>query len=164
LVFFAGEQTVLACVNDTDQTVAIEGGYVSRGGDFAMNDQFRSVLRSVLAGATFAPARPDQLALSVAKGHTSSQLNVSDTQLMLALYDRVFTLPVAAPQPGCPPDADKVAGTGTWTDITFTQWKLPLAQIATYEGSCTFVQVSTTGQWLRADQAFWDLVHRALAQ
>jgi hypothetical protein len=83
---------------------------------------------------------------------------------MLALYDRVFTLPQIASQPGCPPDADKVAGKGTWATLTFTQWTLPLVQIATYEGSCSFVQVVTTGQWLRADQAFWDLVHRALAQ
>src|SRR5260370_40671738 len=101
-----------------------------------MNDQFRSVLRSVLSGATFAPARPAQLALSVVKGQTASyQANVSDTQLMLALYDRVFTLPETASQEGCPPNADKLAGKGTYATLTFTQWNLPLVQIATYEGS-----------------------------
>lgn len=164
-VFFAGEQTAPASINDSCQTVIVEGGYQSRGGAFAMNDQFRSLLRSLLAGATFAPARPDQLALSVAKGHTTSdQPNVSDTQLMLALYDYIFTLPETAFQPGCPPDADKLAGKGTYAMFTFTQWSLPLVQIATYEGSCTFVQIATTGQRLRADQSFWDLVHRALAE
>ncbi len=164
-VFFGGEQTVPASVNDTCQTVSVEGGYQARGGAFAMNDQFRSVLRSVLSGATFAPARPDQLALSVVKGQTASyQANVSDTQLMLALYDRVFTLPETASQEGCPPNADKLAGKGTYATLTFTQWNLPLVQIATYEGSCSFVQRSSTGQWLRADQAFWNLVHRTLAE
>src|SRR5262249_46217017 len=90
LVFFAGEQTVPAFVNDQCQMVSVAGGYQSRGGVFAMTEQFRSVLHSVLAGATFAPARPDHLALEVEKGQTTSyQVQVSDTQLMLALYDRV---------------------------------------------------------------------------
>lgn len=164
-VFFAGEQAVPASMNDLCQTIEVAGGYQWRGGIFAMTDQFRSVLQSVLAGATFAPARPDHLALWVEKAHTtSSQVNVSDQQLMLALYDRIFPLSEIASQPGCPPDADKLAGTGTYATLTFTQWNLPLVQIATYEGSCSFVQLSATGQWLQANQALWDLVHRALAQ
>jgi hypothetical protein len=164
-VFFAGEQTVPASVDDTCQSVSVQGGYQWRGGNFAMNDGFRSLLRSVLANANFAAARPDHLALYVTKVQTSSyQVNVSDTQLILAMYDRVFALPETAPQPGCPPSADKVAGKGTFATFTFTQWNLQLVQIDTYEGSCSFVQLSPTGQWLQADQAFWDLVHRALAE
>src|SRR5262249_521021 len=167
-VFFAGEQTVSAWVNDQCQMVSVAGGYQSRGGVFAMTEQFRSVLHSVLAGATFAPARPDHLALEVEKGQTTSyQVQVSDTQLMLALYDAVFTLPETASQPGCPPTADKLAGTGTFVSLTFTQWNLQLVQITTYQGSCSFVQLTPPGAppgpWLRANQAFWDLVHRALA-
>jgi hypothetical protein len=164
LVFFAGAQTVPAFVDDACHTITVEGGYQSRGGSFTMTVQFRSTLQSVLDSAALAPARPDQLVLSVVKDYTTShQATVSDTQLMLALYDRVFTLPAIAPQPGCPPNADKLAHTGTYATLTFTQWKLQLVQIATYEGSCSFIQLSTTGQWLQADQAFWDLVHRALA-
>jgi hypothetical protein len=166
-VFFAGEQMVPACVDDTSQTVIIDGGYQWRGGVFTLTDQFRSQLRSILAGAKFAPGRPDQFGLTVTKGHTSAEAPVSDTQLFLALYDRIFTLPVVAskgewPFPGCPPDADKVAGTGVWTRFTFTQWDLLLMRIDTYEGSCRFVQEADTGQGLKSDQAFWDLVHRAL--
>jgi hypothetical protein len=81
-------------------------------------------------------------------------VQVSNTQLMLALYDRIFTLPETAPQPGCPADTDKVAGKGTYATLSFTQWNLPLVQIDTYEGSCNLVELSPTGQWLRADQAF----------
>jgi hypothetical protein len=164
LVFFAGEQTVLAFVDEACHTITVEGDYQSRGGTFTMTDQFRSALQSVLDSAAFAPARPDQLAPSVVKDYTTShQAPVSDTQLMQALYDRVFTLPAIAPQPGCPPNADKLARKGTYATLTFTQWKLPLLQVGTYEGSCSFIQLSTRGQWLQADQVFWDLVHRALA-
>jgi hypothetical protein len=164
-MFFAGEQAVPASVNETCQTVSVQGGYQWRGGSFAQNDGFRSLLRSVLAGSTFEPARPDQLTLLVAKGRTTSyHMHVSDAQLMQELYGRVFTLPGIASQPGCPPAADKRAGKGTYATFTFTQWSLPLVQFDTYEGSCSFVQLSTTGQWLRADQSFWDLVHRALAE
>jgi hypothetical protein len=78
LVFFSGEQAVPGYVSDTCQMVVVEGGYQSRGGAFAMNDQFRSVLRAVLSGAAFAAAQPDLLALSVAKGHTANyQANVT---------------------------------------------------------------------------------------
>ena len=164
-VFIAGAQTVPASVSDTCQTITVEGAYQARGGTFAITDQFRSALQSVLALATFAPARPDYLPLYLVKGQSaSSRVTVSDAQLVLALYDRVFTLPETASQPGCPPDADKLAGKGTYTTLVFTQWHLPLVAIATYEGSCSFVQLSHTGQWLRADQAFWDLVHRAEAE
>jgi hypothetical protein len=164
-VFFAGSQSVPAFVDDACQTVAIEGGYQSRGGAFAMSDPFRGLLHSLLAGATFAPARPDHLTLSIAKDYTtSSQINVGDTQIMLALYDRVSTLPQTPSQPGCPPDSDKINHKGTFMTFSFTQWSLPIAQFSIYEGSCSFVQWAITGQWLRADPAFWDLVHRALAQ
>jgi hypothetical protein len=167
-VFFAGEQMVPACIDDTNQTVTIDGGYQWRGGAFVMNDQFRRLLQSVLAGDAFAPARPDGFALTVTKGHTSAAAPVSDTQLLVALYDHIFTLPVTGlqpgqPQPGCHLDADKVAGTDVWAQFTFTQWDLPLMQIDTYQGSCRFVQLSATNQELGANQDFWDLVHRALA-
>jgi hypothetical protein len=164
-VFFAGSQSVPAFVDDACQTVAIEGGYQSRGGAFAVNDQFRGLLRTLLTGVTFAPARPDHLTISILKDYTTSnQVSVGDSQLMLALYDHVFALPQTPSQSGCPPDSDKVNHKGTWATFSFTQWSLPIAQFATYESSCSFVQWAITGQWLRADPAFWDLVHRALAE
>jgi hypothetical protein len=164
LVFFAGAQTAPASVDDGCRAITVEGGYQSRGGTFTMTDQFRSTLQSVLDSAAFALARPDQLALSVLKDYTTgSHVSVGDIELIQALYDRAFTLPAIASQPGCPSNADKLAHKGTYATLTFTQWELPLLQITTYEGSCSFVQVPTTGQWLQADQAFWDLVHRALA-
>jgi hypothetical protein len=158
-VFFAGAQMAPACVYDTDQTVEIDGGYPWRGGVYTMNDQFRRLLRSLLAGAAFAPARPDQVALTMTNSGATSQLPVSDMPLLLALYERLFTLPVTASQPGCLPEK----GAGVGTRFTFTQSNLLLVRIDTYEGSCRFVQEADTGQYLRADQAFWDLVHRALA-
>lgn len=164
LVFSAGEHQVPASVNETCQTVEVDGDYQWRGGKFTMGDQFRSMLQAVLAGITFASARPDNLAVAGEKGQTASyQPAISDDQLMLALYNQVFLLPETAPQPGCPPDSDKVAGTGTFVTLTFTQRGLPLVRIDTYQGSCSYVQLPATGQWLQGDQGFWDLVNRTLA-
>lgn len=168
LVFFAGEDTASASVSDKCQTVEVTGGYQWRGGDFAMNDQFRSLLQAVLAGATFGPARPDHLAVWVTTAQTASPyVYVSDRQLMLALYSQVFSLAETKAQPGCPPLTDKLAGKGTSVTLTFIQWHLPLAQIDTYEGSCRYVQrfaTVVTSQRLQATPAFWDLVHRASAR
>jgi hypothetical protein len=164
IVFFAGDQAVPASVDDICQTVEVDGGYQWRGGRFATNDQFRSILQSVLAGATFAPAQPDHLKLAVTKGNNPSyQMNGSDHQLMLALYDQVFQLSETAVQPNCPPVEDKVGGKGTFTTLAFTQWDLPLARIDTYQGSCSYVQMSDTGPRLQANQTFWDLINREQA-
>jgi len=164
IVFVAGEQAVPASVYDICQTVEVEGGNRWRGGWFATNDQFRSMLQAVLAGATFAPAQPDHLAVAVEKGQTTSyQANVSDQQLMLALYDQVFQRSETAAQPNCPPVEDKLGGKGTFTKLAFMQWDLPLVRIDTYQGSCSYVQMSDTGPRLQANQAFWDLINRVQA-
>jgi hypothetical protein len=164
LVFFVGEQAVPASVYEGCQAVEVDGGHQWRGGTFAMNDQFRSMLQAVLDGATFAPAQPDHLAVAVEHGQTTSyQENFSDRQVMLALYDQIFRLPETAAQSGCPSNADKLAGSGTFTTLTFSQWDLPLVRIDTYQGSCSYVQLSDTGQRLQGNQTFWDLINRALA-
>ena len=164
IVFFAGDQPVPASVNDVCQTVEVDGGYQWRGGRFATNDQFRSMLQAVLAGATFAPAQADHLAVAVNTPQTvSPYVNVSDHQLILALYDQVFLLSKTEPQPGCPPTTEKLAGSYTFTAFAFTEWDLPLVQIDTYQGSCSYVQLSDTGQRLQGTQTFWNLVNRVLA-
>lgn len=164
LVFFAGEQPVPASVYDVCQTVEVDGGYQWRGGWFTMNDQFRSMLQAVLAGVAFAPAQPDHLAVTVNTPQTvTPYVNVSDHQLILALYDQVFLLSKSAAQPGCPSEADKLGGNYTFSGLTFTQWDLSLLQLDTYQGSCSYVELSDTGQRLQGTQAFWDLVNRVLA-
>lgn len=165
LVFFAPNQAIPAIIYDSCQSVSLQGAYQSRGGTYAMNDGFKHILQSVLAEATFTRARPDQLSLTVEKVRaTSYQTSIGDAQFMVSLYDKVFTLPSATPQQGCPPDADKIAGKGTFATFSFSQWSLPLLQVEVYEGSCTFAQLASTGQWLQGDQEFWDLVHRAIGQ
>jgi hypothetical protein len=77
-----------------------------------------------------------------------------------ALYDQVFQLPVTDAQSNCPPDEDKLSGKGTFTTLNFSQWDLPLVRVDTYQGSCSYVQMSGTGPLLKADQAFWDLIDR----
>lgn len=165
LVFFAPNQAIPAIIYDSCQSVSLQGAYQSRGGTYAMGAQFKQTLQSVLAGATLMRARPDQLSVTVeAYRTTSHQANVSDTHLMLALYDKVFTLRYTAPQQGCPPDSDKLAGKGTFATFSFSQWSLPLLQVTVYMGSCTFAQLSPNGQWIEGDQEFWDLVHQAMGR
>jgi hypothetical protein len=162
IVFFVGEQSVPATVNEVCRVVEVDGGYQWRGGRFAMSDQFQSMLQAVLDRANLAPARPDHLTVAVQTPQTeSSPLTVSDHQLMLALYDQIFRLPETAAQPECPPNADKLAGRGMFVTLDFTQWNLPLVRIDTYQGRCSYVQLTTTDQRLQGDQAFWDLVKRA---
>ncbi len=165
LVFFEGDQALPASVYEVCGAVEVGGDFQWRGAWFAMNDQFKNMLQTVLAGATFAPAQPDQLAIVVDNSQTTSyQANVGDHQLMLDLYAQVFTLPETAAQPGCPPESDKLAGKGTRTTLVFTQWDLQLVRIDTYEGSCRYVRLNESGEWLQGNQTFWDLLHRVQGQ
>jgi hypothetical protein len=165
MVFFEDEHAVPATVNVGCWMVEVDGGFQWRGGWFSMNDQFRGLLQSVLARASFAPAQPDHLAVAVNTPQTvTPYVNVNDHQLMLALFNQVFRLPETTPQPGCPPDSDKLAGSFTDAALTFTQWNLPLGQIDAYQGTCRYLELEDTGQRLQGDQGFWDLVNRALAK
>jgi hypothetical protein len=161
--FFAKDQTIPAMIHDSCHSISLEGAYQSRGGEYAMNAQFTQVLQATLAEAIFAPARPDHLSLNIETyGTTSREENISDARLMAALYDHVFTLGTESPQPGCPPDADKIARKGAYLTFSFTQWSLPLLWVQIYEGSCAYAQISPTSRtWLQTDQRFWDLVHSA---
>jgi hypothetical protein len=161
IVFFSGDQSVPASVDNGCQTAEINGGYHWRGGRFVTNEQFRSLLQSIVSGVTLEPAKPDQLSRELTTRQISSlTVAVSDDQLVQALYDQVFQLPVTDAQSNCPPDEDKLSGKGTFTTLNFSQWDLPLVRVDTYQGSCSYVQMSGTGPLLKADQAFWDLIDR----
>jgi hypothetical protein len=162
IVFFSGDQSVPASVDNGCQTAEVDGSYRWRGGRFVTNDQFRSLLQSILAGITLEPAKPDQLSRELTTRQTSSfTAAVSDEQLVQALYAQVYQLPAADAQPSCPPEEYKLSGKGTFTTLAFSQWDLPLVRVDTYQGSCNYVQISGTGPYLKADQSFWDLIDRA---
>src|SRR5262249_35902750 len=145
--------------------ISLQGAYQSRGGIYIMDTQFKQVFAQVLASATFAPARPDLLTLEVIQGAgTSGQTIVTDAAQMQQLYQKVLALPPTEPQPDCPSQADKRAGSWTRYTLHFSQWGLPIVQVEAYEGSCKYIVRSVTGQVLQGDQAFWDLVYRAAGQ
>jgi hypothetical protein len=165
LVFQATNQAIPADIYMACDIVSLQGAYQSRGGVYAMDDHFKQVLAQVLAGATFAPAQPDQLTLDDTHGGgTSQQTTVADAELMQRLYQKVVALQPMEPQPDCPSQADKLAGTWTRYLLNFSQWGLPIVQIEAYEGSCSSITRPITSQVLRGDQAFWDLVHHAAGQ
>jgi hypothetical protein len=160
IVFFSGDQAVPASVDDACQTVEVDGGFQWRGGRFATNDQFRNMFQTILSDAPFAPAKPDHLSYEVNTPQTvTPSVNFTDDQVIQALYDQVFQLPVAEAQSNCPPSDDKVSGQYRFTTLDFTQWDLPLVRVDTYQGTCSYVQLSdTNGPRLKANQAFWDLI------
>ncbi|HLV99216.1 MAG TPA: hypothetical protein VKT82_11140 [Ktedonobacterales bacterium] len=165
LVFQAAQQTIPAIISTPCNSITLEGHYQTRGGTYTMNDQFKQVFAATMAGATFAPARPDHLTMEMEKAlGTASEQEIHDAALMEQLYQKVFTLHTIAPQPDCPSEADKVDGKGIWYTFSFSQWNLPILQISAFEGSCYYVAFSLPNQQLQGDQEFWKLVHQAAGQ
>ncbi len=160
LVFHAADQAIPSVISQKLSLVSLEGHFQSRGGTYAMNGAFKRLLGEILAGATFAPARPDAASLTLSRGGSAGQqTRIADTALLQKLYKKVYTLQRTRAQPNCPSGADKVAGKGTFYDYSFTQWDLPILQVDVYEGSCRLIEISSTGQFLQGDQEFWNLVH-----
>src|SRR5262249_3510172 len=121
IVFQATHQVIPSIISKKCNTISLEGQYQSRGGTYVMNDQFKQLFAQTLAGASFAPARPDRLSLLLEpeKGQVSQSV-IADTELMQKLYTKVFLLPTSTPLPDCPSEKDKVAGKGKWYVFSFT--------------------------------------------
>ncbi|HEU0027428.1 MAG TPA: hypothetical protein VFQ25_09960 [Ktedonobacterales bacterium] len=165
LVFQTADGAIPAVIHNACGAVDLQGGFQARGGWFVMDDQFRRLFQQIVGGAMFAPATPDHLALTVARMRVPShQIVVADTDLMRSLYQDIFSLRPAQPELGCPSDADKLAGKGTWYTLSFSQWGLPLLQIDAYEGSCARIDFSLTQRVVQGDQTFWSLLHQAAGQ
>jgi len=161
LVFHTADQAIPSPLSHMCHTVSLDGMDTARGGMDVMNDHFTQVFAQTLAGAKFAPARPDQLALTIQRGASTVQHGlVADAALTQRLYEKIFTRHRGKPDQGCPSGADKVAGKGKWYTLSFTQWDLPVLGIEAYEGSCKLVCFTVDGQVVLGDQEFWDLVHR----
>ena len=169
LVFHAADQVIPSVISQKLSLISLEGHFQSRGGTYAMNASFKRLLGVILAGATFAPARPDAALLTLSRGGSASQqTRIAGAALLQRLYKKVYTLQPTQAQPNCPSGADKVAGKGTFYDYSFTQWDLPILQLDVYEGSCRLIEISSeissTGQFLQGDQEFWNLVHHGAGQ
>jgi hypothetical protein len=165
LVFHATDQAIPSVISQKLSLISLEGHFQSRGGTYVMNKAFKRLLGEILAGATFAPARPDAASLTLSRaGGAGQQTRIADAALLQRLYKKVYTLQRTRAQPNCPSEADKVAGKGTFYHYSFTQWDLPILQVDVYEGSCRLIEISPTGQFLQGNQEFWNLVHHAAGQ
>jgi hypothetical protein len=167
LVFHTADQAIPSVIDNTCNTISLEGNYQSRSGTFVMNGKFKQLFEQTLAATPFALAHPDRLTLDLQPlSGVARQSTIADARLRQQLYTKIFALPVGKTQPNCPSGADKVAGKGKWYMLNFTQWDLPvLGPVDAYEGSCTFVSLDAgqgmgAGQILQGDGEFWDLVHR----
>ncbi|MGZ3583634.1 MAG: hypothetical protein ACXWP6_13230 [Ktedonobacterales bacterium] len=165
LVFHTAEQVIPAEIDPTTcKTIAVNGAYQARGGVHTLTDEFNRLFAEIMAGATFAPAQPDTLALTISTVQTSGhQASVGDTALVRQLYHKAWTLQPATAQADCL-GTDKAAGKGTWYSFAFSQWDLPIFELHAYEGSCLYVTRSALGQGVQGDQALWDLIHQAAGQ
>ncbi|HEX9070160.1 MAG TPA: hypothetical protein VF807_15430 [Ktedonobacterales bacterium] len=162
LLFRSADQAIPASLDLQQNTLALNGSYQSRGGTFQLTPSFQALLRETLAGASFAPAIPDGATLGIQKGGTAqSQVTIGDGKLLQSLYLHTLGLASAQPSQGCPSNEDKLAGKGTWYQLSFTKWSLPLLQLQIYEGSCQLIQVMPGGRSLQGDATFWDLLHHA---
>ena len=164
LVFHAANQEIYSTIDMQHHLISLNGNLQSRTGLYTINDQFKRLLDETLAGATFAPARPDAATVSIQKKDLSSQQMIKNMTFIEQIYAKFNALPAAQPPQDCPSGADKVAGKGTFYTFLFSQWSLPVLQAQVYEGSCKLIQNNTTGQSFQGDQEFWDLVHRAPGQ
>lgn len=163
-VFQASDQVIPATLSQQCNNVSLNGNYQSRSGYYTMTAQFKQFLAQTLAATSFAPARPDQLLLTIQTDDTSSNGPVTDTHLMQQIYAKVFTLRAGIVGPDCPSGADKVNHKAKWYTLAFTQWGLPVMNLSLYEGSCKLVQPAPgveQGQTLLGDAEFWALIQRA---
>jgi hypothetical protein len=163
LLFHQTDLAIPASIDQPCNTIDLEGKDRVRSGRFIMTDAFKQLLNQTLAGATFAPARPDQLSLTVQMGNgtTSNQL-VTDTSLRQQIYARAFELPAApASLPQTCDQNDKVNGKGRWYTLDFSQWGLSLLHMELFEGSCKLITLYPAGKLVQGDANFWDLIHRA---
>lgn len=168
LVFHTADQAIPSVLDETCNTISLQGNYRTRSGTFEMTAQFKQLFEQVLGTATFAPARPDHLTLDLEpmKG-SAQQTTIADASLRQQLYTKIFALPKGNAQPNCPPVEDKIQGKGQWYMLDFTQWDLPiLVNVDAYEGSCRIVfldagQATGGGQVLQGDGAFWNFLHQA---
>lgn len=170
-VFQAPNQLVPALMHDACNTIelntiGLQGDSRTRSGVFVMDDQFKQLFQQIIGEATFAPASPDHLTLTIERMLTSEHSKtINAAALTQRLFQETFRLAPMHPQPPCPTEADKSAGVGTWYMFSFSQWGLPVLQVQAYEGSCTLVELVYTSsqQVVQGDQTFWNLVHQAAA-
>ncbi|HEX7737100.1 MAG TPA: hypothetical protein VF458_19805 [Ktedonobacteraceae bacterium] len=165
LVFQARDQAIPAQLNQTCNTISLNGNYKSPSGTYTLTDQFKQLFTQTLASTTFAPAQPDQLLQSINGGDTVSHGQVTDAQLMRQLYARIFTLQSGGTiGPDCPSDQDKINKASHWYTFEFSQWGLPIMKLSVFEGTCKIIQPAPgidTDQTLLGDVSFWNLIHRA---
>jgi len=163
LLFHQADMAIPAVLSQRCNTLSLQGDYRTRGGTFLLTNAFKDLFTQALVGAAFAPARPDQLAVSIETGNgTASSQQVTDTDLSHTLYTRAFALPrapLALPQT-CN-DQDKVSGKGRWYTFEFRQWGLTLLRMELYEGSCRLITLEPSGTLVSGDASFWNLVHQA---
>lgn len=163
LLFHQANLTIPASIDRQCGTIDLEGDYHTKTGRFAMTGAFQQLLNQTLAGATFAPARPDQLSLTVLIGKgTASNRAVTDASLSQQIYTRAFTLPAApAALPQTCDQNDKVNGKGRWYTFDFSQWGLSILHLELFEGSCRLITLFPADKLVEGDASFWDLIHRA---
>jgi hypothetical protein len=171
LVFRTSTQAIPAVLDQKCQTITLQGNYQSRGGTFTVGAPFEQLFQRTLAAATFTPAKPDRLTMEIQAGNGAAhETTIADAQLRQQLFTTIFALPAGVAQPNCPSGQDKLAGSGTWYSLEFTEWDLlTLVMVGAYQGSCTEVdlddgQGTNPGQILQGDREFWNLVHQAAGE
>jgi hypothetical protein len=109
LVFHTADQAIPSLLDETCNTLSLQGNYRSRSGTFEITTQFKQLFQQVVSAATFAPAHPDRLTLSIQPMRGAAQDITVDAGLRQQLYTKIFALPMGKAQPDCPPVEDAVS-------------------------------------------------------
>jgi hypothetical protein len=164
MVFQTATQAIAASISQQCQTISLNGQYQSPSGLYSLTAHFQQVFTQTLAEATFAPAQPDRLLKELQMGNgTVVHGPVTNLSLARQLYSTIFTLQPGTIGPDCPSVADKINHTATLYTLNFSQWSLPVMELSVYKGTCQLITPSpgmVTGQTLRGDTTFWNLLYR----
>src|SRR5260221_4548587 len=109
LVFHAADQEIPSVSDTQHNLISLNGNVHTRTGLYPLNDQFKRLLEEPLAGATFAPARPDVATLTIQKRDVASAQSMKDMTFLQQFYTKFTTLQPAQPPQGCPSEAAKVS-------------------------------------------------------
>ena len=165
LAFQTASQTIPATISQTCQTITLTSSLDTLTSTYTLTPGFQQLFAQVINNLTFAPAQPEALSRSVMvhNGATTTG-KVLNASLMQQLYQGIFTLTSAPIPPNCPSGEDKIKGTVSLYDFTFTQWGLPIMNLSVYDASCKMISPSfglAQNTTLVGTASFWQLVYQA---
>jgi hypothetical protein len=156
LAFHATNQLIPVQIGSTEcNVITLHTTFYDKS--YRMDENFEQLLKQAIASASFKPAVPDKLSITL---NYNNHIEVHDTTLIQSFYQNALTLQ-SSNQGGCPSSVSE-----KYYSFLFSQWDLPLQQFTTNEvGNCTQITNGFSPDVnLQGNSEFWDFVHRTTGQ